>query len=213
MSVVFLAHSKDLLSCTWEMCLKLPVDLEATGSTDPGTPAVCKCCDTVVGVRWPLRTQYGYSWLMLEVGCWGVLRLSRATRNDYLKRWNYFWNFPFTGFGLWCKTEKICGWGRNLSFTWDRQFLMSRNSLLTNLEIRQSKIRVLTSGKRPVAVFSHRKGTRYRVQMGRSWSHFLIVVGLLSWVLLWSEHLANGSTFVGLENKFPKHEFGGTFRL
>ena len=32
------------------------------------------------------------------------------------------------------------------------QFLKSRNSLLTTLEIRQSKILVLTSGEHPVAV-------------------------------------------------------------
>lgn len=35
-----------------------------------------------------------------------------------------------------------------------RHFLKSRNSLLTNLEIRQSKIRVLTSGEHPVTVRS-----------------------------------------------------------
>lgn len=59
------------------------------------------------------------------------------------------------------------------------QFLKSRNSFLTNLEISQSKICVLTSGEHSVAVFSH-KGATYRVQMG----HPLIMVGLHSWVLL-----------------------------
>lgn len=42
---------------------------------------------------------------MFEVGCRGILRLSCAIQSDYLKLWNYFWNFPFTVFGSRCKTE------------------------------------------------------------------------------------------------------------
>lgn len=59
------------------------------------------------------------------------------------------------------------------------QFLKSSNSFLTNLEISQSRIRVLASAEHSGAVFSH-KGARYRVHMG----HPLIMVGLHSWVLL-----------------------------